>query len=98
MYSAQYWNNQGMPANKIVIGMATYGQSWTISGASGVPPPNTPAVGASQVRFNLIKFHSDLVAIIMLLYTWTILCHDHVMFWWRFSLMPMYAYIHILVP
>lgn len=59
MYSAQYWNNQGMPANKIVIGMATYGQSWTISGASGVPPPNTPAVGASQVRFNLIKFHTQ---------------------------------------
>ena len=48
-YAAQYWNSQGMPANKIVIGMPTYGQSWTIYGATGTPPPGTPGTGSSPV-------------------------------------------------
>lgn len=49
MYAAQYWEDGGMPADKIVIGMATYGQTWTINRASGVPPPGTAGEGSSTV-------------------------------------------------
>ena len=38
-----------MPNNKIVIGMPTYGQSWTIYGATGTPPPGTPGTGSNPV-------------------------------------------------
>jgi hypothetical protein len=48
--AAANWKNNGMPADKIVIGMPAYGQSWyvTSQGAS-IPPLGTPGVKAGSV-------------------------------------------------
>ena len=49
MYAAWYWRSQGMPLDKIIVGVPAYGQFWNIVGASPTPPPNTPAMWAGTV-------------------------------------------------
>ena len=49
MYSAQSLTDKGMPIDKIVIGLPTYGRTWNLY-ATGIPPPNTPAEGSDSVR------------------------------------------------
>ena len=54
MYAAQYWADEGMPRDKIVIGMPTYGQVWLIHGSTGIPPPNTTAQATTAVSVHII--------------------------------------------
>ncbi|XP_019767107.1 chitinase-like protein Idgf4 isoform X1 [Dendroctonus ponderosae] len=40
-YQIRYWLNQGLPANKLLLGIPTYGRAWKLnedSGFTGVPP------------------------------------------------------------
>ncbi|KAL1490348.1 hypothetical protein ABEB36_013061 [Hypothenemus hampei] len=48
-YQVRHWLGQGFPANKLILGIATYGRAWKLdedSGLTGVPP--VTADGATE--------------------------------------------------
>ncbi|CAJ0583388.1 unnamed protein product, partial [Mesorhabditis spiculigera] len=40
-WAANEWARRGMPKNKIVIGMGTYGRGWTLANAANIQPGST---------------------------------------------------------
>ena len=64
MYAAQYWADEGMPRDKIVIGMPTYGQVWLIHGATGIPPPNTIAQASTAVSVHIIAVLQEFILLV----------------------------------
>lgn len=47
-YAVNYWLNQGLPRHKLVIGLATYGRSWTLQSAASGQTYDSPAKGAGN--------------------------------------------------
>ena len=53
-WAVNYWISQGCPASKIILGLATYGRSFTLANSNnnGLSAPTSGAGTAGQVSFS----------------------------------------------